>query len=261
MIVNLWRYRAFIARNAASDIRNRYAGSAMGVAWNVLNPLAQIAIYSIVFAHLMADRVPGAHVGTGFALYVCAGLLPWSAFSDCVLRGANAFIENAPYLKKLPIPEQVFVAQNAVAATLFLGISMTLLGLVTLLIGGRVSPAWAGVPVVLLLFQGFGFGLGLLFSTITVFFRDVGQVLLIALQLWMWLTPIVYVEQILPPGLLALMRYNPAYPFIDALHRMIVDGQWPPAWQWPAMAAWAAGAPVAGYLVMRGLRRDIRDAL
>jgi ABC-type polysaccharide/polyol phosphate export permease len=261
MIVNLWRYRGFIARNAVSDIRNRYAGSAIGVAWNVLNPLAQIAIYSVVFSQLMADRVPGLHAGTSFALYLCAGLLPWSAFADCVLRGANAFIENAPYLKKLPIPEQVFVAQNAVAATLFLGISMTLLGLVTVLVGGRVSPAWLGVPLVLLLLQSFGFGLGLVFSTLNVFLRDIGQVLAIALQLWMWLTPIVYVEQILPPGLREVMRYNPAYPFIDALHRMIVAGQWPAGWQWPVMAAWAATAPLAGYLVMRRLRPEIRDAL
>jgi len=67
----------------------------------------------------MAVRVPGTASGAGFALYLCAGLLPWAAFSECILRGAYPFIENAPYLKKLPIPEQVFVAQNAVAATVF----------------------------------------------------------------------------------------------------------------------------------------------
>jgi lipopolysaccharide transport system permease protein len=77
----------------------------------------------------------------------------------------------------------------------------------------------------------------------------------------MWLTPIVYVEQILPPELQGLVRYNPAYPFIDALHRMIVAGQWPVAWQWPVMLLWAAATPVAGYLVLRRLRPEIRDVL
>ena len=152
MIVNLWRYRRFIVRNALNDARHRYAGSAVGVAWNVINPLAQILIYSVVFSQIMAVRVPGAGTGAGFALYLCAGLLPWAAFSECILRGANAFIENAPYLKKLPIPEQVFVAQNAVAATLFLGISMTLLGVVTVVTGSALSLAWLGVPAVLVLF-------------------------------------------------------------------------------------------------------------
>ena len=261
MIVNLWRYRGFIVRNALNDARHRYAGSAVGVAWNVINPLAQILIYSVVFSQIMAIRVPGAGTGAGFALYLCAGLLPWAAFSECVLRGGNAFIENAPYLKKLPIPEQVFVAQNAVAATVFLGISMTLLGMVAVITRGSLSLTWLGVPVVLVLFQSFGFGLGLIFGTLNVFLRDIGQVLAIALQLWMWLTPVVYVEEILPARMQALVRYNPAYPFIDALHRMIVGGEWPSAWHWPVMVFWAGAAPVVGYLILRRLRPEIRDVL
>jgi ABC-type polysaccharide/polyol phosphate export permease len=178
-----------------------------------------------------------------------------------VLRGANAFIENAHYLKKLPIPEQIFVAKNAMAATLFLAISMTALGLVTVLVGGPLSLAWLGVPLALLLFQGFGFGLGLFFGTLNVFIRDIGHALLIALQLWMWVTPIVYVETILPVGIQRMVVYNPTYPFIDALHRMIVGGQWPGALQWTAMVFWAAVTPIGGYLVLRRLRPELRDAL
>jgi lipopolysaccharide transport system permease protein len=261
MIVNLWRYRGFIVRNAMSDMRHRYAGSAAGVAWNVINPLAQIVIYSLVFSQIMVVRMPDGRTGAAFALYLCAGLLPWAAFSECILRGTNAFIENAPYLKKLPIPEQVFVAQNAVSATLFLGISMALLGLVIVASGSAPSVAWLGVPLVLLLFQGFGFGLGLIFSTLNVFLRDIGQVLTIALQLWMWLTPIVYVEEILPARVRGIISHNPAYPFIDALHRMIVAGEWPSAWQWPVMLFWAGSAPVLGYLILRRLRPEIRDVL
>jgi ABC-type polysaccharide/polyol phosphate export permease len=261
VVVNLWRYRSFIVRNAASDIRYRYAGSAAGILWHVINPLAQITIYTLVFSRLMEVRLPGTVAPGAFALYLCAGLLPWTAFSDCVLRGAGAFIDNAAYLKKLPIPEQVFVAQTAVTATISLGISMALLLGVTVAIGGAPSPAWLGVPVVLVLFQGFGFGLGLLFSTLNVFLRDVGQALVIGLQLWMWVTPIVYVEEILPAGLRALTPYNPAYPFIDALHRTVVLGTWPPGWQWPIMLAWAAATPLVGYLVLRRLRPEIRDAI
>ena len=261
MVVNLWRYRSFIVRNAASDIRYRYAGSAAGILWHVINPLAQIVIYTLVFSRLMEVRLPGSVTVGAFALYLCAGILPWTAFSDCVLRGASAFIDNAAYLKKLPIPEQVFVAQTAMTATMSLGVSMALLLAVSVVIGGAPSPAWVGVPLVLILFQGFGFGLGLLFSTLNVFLRDVGQALVIGLQLWMWLTPIVYVEQILPDGLRALVHYNPAYPFIDALHRMVVLGAWPPLWEWPIMLAWAAAAPLVGYVVLRRLRPEIRDAI
>lgn len=84
---------------------------------------------------------------------------------------------------------------------------------------------------------------------------------MIVLQLWMWMTPIVYVEAILPPALRALVPYNPAYPFIDALQRMVVAGQWPPGWEWPVMLGWSALMPIVGYLVLRRLRPEIRDAI
>lgn len=261
MIVNLWRYRGFIAGNAVADLRQRYAGSAVGVLWNVVTPLAQILIYAVVFSQIMEARLPVLPSGRSFALYLCAGLLPWAAFSECILRGTNAFVENAPYLKKLPIPEQVFVAQNAASATLFLAISMSLLALITMTMGGTLTPAWLGVPVVLILFQGFGFGIGLLFSTLNAFFRDIGQVVGIGLQLWMWLTPIVYVEDILPAGIRGWLRYNPAYPFVDSLHRMIVAGELPPGIHWIPMVVWAAAMPAVGYLVLRRLRPEIRDVL
>lgn len=261
MIVNLWRYRVFILKNAVSDVRYRYAGSGAGMLWNVINPLAQIGIYTFVFSRVMTVRVPGVSEMGGFALYLCAGILPWVGFSECVLRGANAFLENATYLRKLPIPEQVFIAQNAMSATLALGISMTLLFLVSMVTGGPLSTAWVGVPIVLILLQGFGFGLGLIFGTLNVFLRDIGQALAIGMQLWMWMTPVVYVEEILPPGLQTLVRYNPAYPYIDALHSMIVGSQWPPARRWPLMVLWACATPVAGYLLMRRLRPEIRDVL
>jgi homopolymeric O-antigen transport system permease protein len=153
------------------------------------------------------------------------------------------------------------VTKNAVAATAFLGVSMALLALITVVMGGRLTLTWLAVPGVLLLFQGFGFGLGLIFSTLNALLRDIGYALTIGLQLWMWATPVVWVESVLPPRFQAFLLWNPAYPFIDALHRMIVGGTWPPPGQWPVMAAWAVGASLAGYLLLRRLRPEIRDAL
>src|SRR5262249_32088639 len=164
-------HRWFIWRSAASDLRYRYSGSAAGMLWNVINPLAQITIYTFVFSRMMMVKMPGVSEMGGVALYLCAGLLPWVGFSDCVLRGTHALVESAPFLKKLPIPEQVFVAQSAVSSTLSLAVSMTLLFVITVFAGGPLSIAWLGVPIVLALLQSFGFGLGLVFGTLNVFLR------------------------------------------------------------------------------------------
>jgi len=122
-----WIYRLFIWRSAISDLRYRYAGSAMGIFWNVLIPLLQILILTIVFSQIMEVRLPGAGSAKAFAIYLCSGLLPWLGFSECVSRGTQSFLENATYLKKLPIPEQIFVAQSTLGGTLSVGISMVLL--------------------------------------------------------------------------------------------------------------------------------------
>ena len=138
-VLVFWNYRLFIWRSAMSDLRHRYAGSTMGVFWNVLIPLAQILIYTLVFSQIMKIRLPGAGSTVVFAIYLCSGLLPWLGFSECVSRGTQSFLENAHYLKKLPIPEQVFAAQNAVGGTLNIGISMSLLFVLTVVLKGAIT--------------------------------------------------------------------------------------------------------------------------
>ena len=256
-----WIYRLFIWRSAISDLRYRYAGSAMGVFWNVLIPLLQILILTIVFSQIMEVRLPGAGSAKAFAIYLCSGLLPWLGFAECVSRGTQSFLENATYLKKLPIPEQIFVAQNAVGGTLSVGISMVILFFLNIVLKAPITWTWLAVPVVILLLQSFGFGLGLMLGSLNVFFRDIGQGLGILLQMWMWLTPIVYVKDILPALFQELLVFNPAFPFIDSLQGIIVSGSWPAPWHWGLMTFWALTAPLAGYLILGKLRTEIRDVI
>jgi lipopolysaccharide transport system permease protein len=261
MIRVLYYHRKYIAQNAWGDLRYRYAGSAMGMIWNVVIPLAQILVFAVIFTKIMMIKLPGIDSEFAFSLYLCLGFLPWIAFSECVFRGAHSFLENSHYLKKMPIPEQVFVAQTALSATISLFISLSLLFILAIILGSRPSWLWVIVPLIAVLFQGFGFGLGLLFSTLLVFFRDIGQILGILLQIWMWTTPVVYPETILPEGLRDFMAFNPAYPFIHAIREVFLYDRLPAAWMWGVMVGWALGIPALAYLVLRKLRPEIRDAL
>ncbi len=261
MIRVLYHHRKYILQNAWNDMRHRYAGSGMGVIWNVISPLAQILVYTIVFTKIMSIKLPEITSQFAFPLYLCSGFLPWIAFSECILRGSNSFVENANYLKKMPIPEQVFVAQTAMSATISLFISLGLLFGLSVVMRYPVTWLWLILPLIAILFQGFGFGLGLLFSSINVFFRDVGQILGIFVQIWMWMTPIVYPETILPEGFRLYMKFNPAYPFIHTFREVFLYGRLSEAWMWWVMFAWAFGIPALGYLVLRKFRSEIRDVL
>lgn len=267
MVIGLYRYRNFIWANAVAELRHRYAGTNLGAVWNVLHPLALIAVYAIVFTQVFSEggrlpvAVPGVSPNLTFLLYLTSALLPWLAFSECVQRGCNAFSDNATYLKKLPIPEQVFVAQTAASASLGLLISFTLLVAVSLAIGLRPGIHWLLLPLPLISLQILGFGLGLLCGTLNVFFRDIGQLLAVVLQLALWTVPVVYPKEILPAWAQAAMAWHPLYPPLEGIRDLFLFRQNPSPTIWIAMLAWPAAVCAVAWQAFAALRGEIRDLL
>jgi ABC-type polysaccharide/polyol phosphate export permease len=261
-VLALWNYRAFIWEGALHDLRHRYAGSSLGVFWNVLTPLAMLALYTLVFTVVIPAGSLRADVAAGsFVLYLACGFLPWGAFVDSVMRGTQSLVGNAVYLKKMPIPEQVFVAEAAVSGVLAMAITLVLVLVLALFQGQPPQPVWLLLPLVVVLWQVFGFGLGLLLATLNVFFRDVGAALGVVFQIWMWSLPVVYLEGFLPEAYRALLTLNPAYPFLRALRAAAIESRSPDPWLWLAMLVWAALATVAGFFVLTRLQPEIRDVL
>jgi ABC-type polysaccharide/polyol phosphate export permease len=261
-MASLWTYRQFIWEAALADLRHRYAGSGLGVFWNVVTPLAMLAIYTLLFSTLLGSRQGMSATSTLFLpLYIGSGFLPWAAFADCLVRATNAFVANSAYLKKTPIPEQVFVAQAAVSATVSMLIAVLLLVMLAFLLGEPVRWTWLLLPLVVLLWQCFGFGLGLGLSTLNLFFRDIGQVLGVLLQVWMWSLPVVYLEDLLPAAYRTLLPFNPGYAFVTTLRELYLSMELPQAHLWAAMLAWASAAIAFGYGLLHRLRSDVRDVL
>jgi ABC-type polysaccharide/polyol phosphate export permease len=257
---SLWSYRSWIWHAALSDFTYRYAGSGLGVLWNVVTPLAMLVVYAVVFTEFAGQRF-GTGSASAYVLYLSSGFLPWAAFADCLFRTTNAFVAGAPYLKKMAVPEHLFVAQAAVSATFGMLIALVLLGGMALVLRQPVSWTWLLLPAIGILWQSFGFGLGLVLSTLNAFYRDVGQVLVVALQVWMWSVPVVYPEEILPAGYRSALVLNPAYPYLRALRETYLYGRVPDVLEWAALVGWSLTAIAVGYAVLRTLRSDVRDAL
>lgn len=258
----LWTYRRFIWDTALADLRYRYAGSGLGVFWNVLTPLAMLAVYVVVFGSVFTQpATTGTLAASPFVLYLSAGFLPWGAFVDCLTRGTNALVTNATYLRKMPIPEQVFVAQAAGSAALGMLIAIGLLVVAALALGQPPRWTWLALPVVGVLWQGLGFGFALALGTLNVFFRDVSPIVAVVLQILMWSVPIVYPETLLPAAYRAVLPFNPVYPFLVAFRSAYLDGSLAPAWTWAAMLTWGVLMTGVGYWILAHLRAEVRDVL
>lgn len=209
MLRNLWRYRSFILGMARREFRARYLGSVLGSAWAVLHPLTLVFVYTVIFGHLMRTRVPGAHDALGYGIFLCAGIFTWSAFTEILTRSVTVFLENGNLIKKVSFPRASLPTIVLISALVNFAIVFTIL-LVLLLALGRF-PGWSvlGVVPLMLVQQSLALGLGTALGVVNVFFRDVGHLLAIGLQLWFWFTPIVYPLSVLGERTQSLVRLNP----------------------------------------------------
>jgi len=233
MLYSLWAYRGFIFGTVKREFQLKYRNSLLGAAWNIINPLAMIVVYTVIFSQLMRARLAGVDNGIyGYSIYLCAGTLTWGLFAEIVGRAQNTFIEHANLLKKLSFPRLCLPVVVVLNALINFSITMGLFTLFLLLTDN--FPGWVYVAVfpLLLVLIGFAIGLGITLGVLNVFFRDVGQFFGIFLQFWFWFTPIIYPISTLPDVLQKLMIYNPMATIIKAFQTVLVYRLWP---QWETL--------------------------
>ena len=227
MLRDVWSYKGFVIASVKREFNSRYKGTQFGFLWAIIQPLAMILIYTLVFANLMKPSLPGHESRFAYSIYLCAGVLPWGFFSEILGRSVSVFINNADMLKKVSFPKLTLPLIVIFSTLVHFAIVMVLYIVFLLLIGG--FPGWsvlAAVPVVIILI-GFAVGLGILCGTINVFYRDVEQTIGVVLQFWFWLTPIVYMSKTLPGIVSDILQLNPMWPIIRAMQTIFLDARFP----------------------------------
>ena len=220
---DLVRYRELFASLFRRDFQAKYKGSALGVLWSLLNPLALLAVYLLVFGLLwQGDDIPH------YPLYLLAGLVCWIFFATSLQTAARSMIDSAELIKKVRFPRQL-VALSVVATQLVtFGVMLGVLIVLSIVfIPEARSTVWLAIPLGAL-FVAFVAGLSLLVACLNVLFRDVEHILAAALLPWFFLTPILWRFAQLPADvqahekLMLVLRWGnfvapPVYAVRDAL--------------------------------------------
>ena len=229
LIASLWSYRGFIIGSVRREFQSKYRNSLLGAAWNIINPLAMIVVYTVIFAQVMRAKLPGVDSTFAYSIYLCAGILTWGLFAEIAGRGLNMFLDHANLLKKINFPRITLPIIVMANASLNFVIVFSLF-LAFLAISDNF-PGWVILAILPILFLqiAFAMGLGMVLGVLNVFFRDVGQFFGIFLTFWFWLTPIVYPITILPDNLRPYMAINPMASVVAAYQDILVGHQWP---QW-----------------------------
>jgi len=226
----VWNFRGFVFGSVRREYQLRYRGTMLGVAWMVLQPLAMILIYTIIFSQVMKAKLHGVDGNFAYSIYLCAGIITWGLFAEIIQRSQSVFLDNANLLKKLSFPR--LTLPIIVVATALLNFFIVFgLFLLFLLITNNFPGMTILAMIPLLAVQVlFAIGLGVTLGVLNVFFRDVGQFVGMLMQLWFWATPIVYPASILPEWLRPWVSLNPMYHVIQGYQNIFVANQWPD-WQ------------------------------
>jgi len=243
------------------DFSERFAGSVLGAIWALIWPLVNLTIYIVIFGRFMGARLPGTSDTYAYGIYVACGLLPWTALAGTIGRSTSVFLDKRHIISKVSVSLPALLLVINLSESITFAISMGFFFIFLLITGYNLNEHLILLPFLFLLQQLFAFGFGLLTATLTVFLRDLREVVGIVLQLWFWFTPIVYVSEILPDVVKKFMIYNPAYVLIESYHRIFVFNDAPSIKSLIVLTFVAHGLICFSYYIFRALEKDVRDFL
>ncbi|MCU1444225.1 MAG: transporter permease [Cryobacterium sp.] len=268
--------RELLANLTLREIRGQYKRTIFGQLWSLVNPLATMLVYTIVFAFILRiTPEPGNPSGLDiFAVWLLCGLLPWAFFSNVVQQGMGSLIANAGLVQKVYFSRIVLPLSKVGSVGYNWLFEMGVLVVVLVLCGAFVWPWLPFVLVMMVLLAIFAAGLALMLAVANVHFRDTQWFVSIVMQIWMYLTPIIYplslvAEQSKNYGglfgtsitILDVYRINPMERFVAVFRQLLYDNRWPDPQDVLLCATWAVGALAVGVWVFRKNEKGLAEAL
>lgn len=184
---NLWSRRELLVGLISSDIRIKYKNSALGIFWSMLAPAFTLGVYYMVFSYFLKNGIPN------FVIYLFSGLVVWNMFQNAINAATGVIVDRAALVKKVSFPREILALSNVGAAVVYFLVQLVVLVIFVAALGH--APAWKFLlilPVSFVALYLFTSALAVVMSAINVYFRDMKHLMEVLLQLWFWLTPVVY---------------------------------------------------------------------
>jgi ABC-type polysaccharide/polyol phosphate export permease len=265
-LADLRSSRDLLVNLTQREIKGKYKRTVLGQAWSLLNPVAVMAMYAVVFSFVLRAR-PEAGDPSGlnvFALWLACALLPWMFFNNVVVSGMGAIIGNANLIQKVYFPRETLVLSASLSWLFTFSIEMTVLILATLLFGGQPLLFVPATVVLMAFLAAFATGIALLLAIANVYFRDTQHFISILMQLWFYATPIVYPVTLVTeahPTLATFYRLNPMERFSEAFRNTIYDGRLPSVGTTAYLVVFSLVTLAVGYAVFRRYEGRLAEEL
>lgn len=254
------------------EVRGKYKRTALGQLWSLLNPVATMVIFTIVFGQLLKVRVaPGDPSGVDvFALWLMCGLVPWTFMSNAVTTGMSALVANANLVTKVYFRREVLVAATVFAWDVTLFMELAVLSVALVFFGAMPLPWLPIVIALVVLLTAFALGIALMLAVANVYFRDTQHFLSIFMQFWFYATPIVYPATLVPDStrllgvripLRTLYELNPMEHFVAVFRALLYDNRFPELGDVIFTVGAATVALLAGWTIFRRYEPRLAEEL
>lgn len=243
------------------ELAARYKGSVLGIFWAVLTPIVTIAIFTFIFAGIFGARFGASGSAWDYALYLFCGVLPWNAFQESVQLSSQTIVSHANLVKRVVFPLEILPVSQALSSLMNQMFGTIALLVAALIIERKLHLTVLWLPVVVLPQLVAMLGASWLVASLGVFLRDIVQGVVLILMAWMYLTPIIYPESIVPPRYRPFINANPFTPLIRSYRHIILEGSMP---DWSGLAYFAIFAIVCfilGYWWFARTRRGFADVI
>ena len=261
-MTNLWRKRELIADFILLDLRGKYRSSYLGLFWSVLNPLAMLGLYTLVF-HVIAKPswdapVPG---GPGYTLTLFCGIIVFNFLGECLVRAPLLMASNRSYVKKVIFPIEILPVSIVGSALIHFAISLGVLLLAMLACGRAPAAAIVALPAILLPLVLLALGLSWAAALLGVYLRDTAYAMPFLVQGLFFLTPVVYPLSAVPARLRPLFQLNVAAIVVEQARGALLYGRAPDWGAWAAALLAAAAICALGHTVFMRGKSMLADAL
>jgi lipopolysaccharide transport system permease protein len=214
----IWEARELLYFLVLRDIKVRYKQTVLGVAWAVIQPLSTMIVFTIIFGNFA--KIPSD--GFPYALFVFAGLLPWTYFSNNITQASQSLVNQQALLTKIYLPRLFVPAAPVLGGLLDFAVAFAVFAVLMFYYGVSVGPQVLLLPLLVLLTAAASLGVGLTLAALTVTYRDFRYVVPLLVQLWMYLSPVIYPVSILPEKWQSLLALNPMVGIIDGFRAALL---------------------------------------
>lgn len=255
-VKELIAYRQMIFSLVKKDLRGRYKGSVLGFLWTFINPLFQLVVYTIVFSYILQSNIDK------YYLYLFVALIPWIFFSSSITGGAASILAQKDLVKKIYFPRQVIPISYVTSCFVNMLLCFIVIFAVVLVSGIRLHPlGLLCLPVIMAVEYLLGLGMALLASAVTVYFKDLEHILGIVSMAWMYLTPIMYDQSIIPERVLPVFRINPMTHIIGCYRDVLYYGRVPELSSLLSSVVLGIVFLAAGWIVFEKLQKHFAEEL